>query len=555
VKKALGLVLCVVLAGALVTPTLLAKQRSDSQRYLVLAKRNASGKQVRTALRSLGARVVKRNTAIGLSTVVAGSNFASRARKTGVFTGVARDRVIGWAPRQLQKPSLETLYRRPAASRPSLKPRHHRGEDPLFRYQWNLRQVGAGPSSYEIEVGDPGVLVGVMDTGISEAHADIGKNFNEALSRNFTTDIPLVDGKCKNDPDKSCSDPANVDEGGHGTWVATTIAGARNHWGISGVAPGVTLVNLRAGQDSGFFFLQPTVDAMTYAGDNGIDIVNMSFFTDPWLYNCTDNPADSPQAQEEQRTIIEATQRAVTYARDREVTLITAAGNGFTDLGKPEKDTISPDFPPGQEYKRDIDNSCLTMPSEAEGVVVVSGTGPSGRKAFYSDYGTERVDVAAPGGDTFDTALPFPYNGALAAWTKISLREFGLLGKNGKPNAPDVIRRCRGKKPRRCSYWVFFQGTSIASPTAAGVAALIVSRFGQSDGAGGMTMAPAQVESILMNSASPHPCPEGGVQEYPRAAKMTRIPAKDLRAVCEGSDDLNGFYGHGIVNALEALEP
>ena len=52
-------------------------------------------------------------------------------------------------------------------------------------------------------------------------------------------------------------------------------------------------MNLRAGQDSGFFFLQPTVDALTYAGRNGIDVVNMSFFTDPWLYNCADNPADS----------------------------------------------------------------------------------------------------------------------------------------------------------------------------------------------------------------------------------------------------------------------
>jgi subtilisin family serine protease len=553
-RKAFGLVLCVVLAGALVTP-LDAKPGRSSQRYLVLAKRNASAAQVRSALKSLGARVVKRNAAIDLSTVVAGSDFASRARKTGVFTGVARDRVIGWAPRRLHKPSLETMGRRPAGPRAERQPRHHLGKDPLYRYQWNLRQIGAGPSSYEIELGDPGVLVGVIDTGISAAHADIGDNFNKALSRNFTTDIPSVDGGCKDERDKSCSDPATVDENGHGTWTSTVIGGALNRWGISGVAPGVTLVNLRAGQDSGYFLLQPTVDAITYAGDNGIDVVNMSFFVDPWLYNCTDNQADSEEDQLEQRTIIEATQRAVTYARDRGVTLITAAGNGFTDLGKPEKDTISPNFPPGNEYERDIDNSCLTMPAEAEGVVVVSATGPSGKKAFYSDYGTERVDVAAPGGDIFDTALPFPYNGALAGWTKIGLRESGFLKRDGRPNSSDVIRRCRGRKPRRCHYWVFFQGTSIASPLAAGVAALIVSRFGQSDGAGGMTMAPAQVESRLMDSATPHPCPEGGVQEYPRAARGRGIPAEDLRAVCEGSDEFNGFYGHGIVDALQALEP
>ena len=45
-------------------------------------------------------------------------------------------------------------------------------------------------------------------------------------------------------------------------------------------------MNVRAGQDSGYFFLGPTVDALTYAADAGIDVVNMSFYVDPWLYNC-----------------------------------------------------------------------------------------------------------------------------------------------------------------------------------------------------------------------------------------------------------------------------
>ena len=81
--------------------------------------------------------------------------------------------------------------------------------------------------------------------------------------------------------------------------------------GIAGVAPKVELVNLRAGQDSGYFFLQPTLDALTYAGDNGIDVVNMSFYIDPWLYNCRANPADSPAEQAQQRSIIDATQRAL----------------------------------------------------------------------------------------------------------------------------------------------------------------------------------------------------------------------------------------------------
>ena len=68
--------------------------------------------------------------------------------------------------------------------------------------------------------------------------------------------------------------------------MAGTVAAARNSFGIAGVAPDATLVNVRAGQDSGYFFLYETVAALVYAGDLGLDVVNMSFYTDPWLYNC-----------------------------------------------------------------------------------------------------------------------------------------------------------------------------------------------------------------------------------------------------------------------------
>ena len=68
--------------------------------------------------------------------------------------------------------------------------------------------------------------------------------------------------------------------------MAGTIAAALNGMGVSGVAPKVSLVNIRGGQDSGYFFLGPVAHALTYAGDKGIDVVNMSFYVDPWLYNC-----------------------------------------------------------------------------------------------------------------------------------------------------------------------------------------------------------------------------------------------------------------------------
>ena len=106
--------------------------------------------------------------------------------------------------------------------------------------------------------------------------------------------MPGIDGPCEY---AGCVDPADVDDNGHGTHVAGTIGAALNGFGVSGVAPDVDLVNVRGGQDSGYFFLGPVVNALTYSGDVGLDVVNMSFYVDPWLYNCEGGaPEDSPEA-------------------------------------------------------------------------------------------------------------------------------------------------------------------------------------------------------------------------------------------------------------------
>ena len=164
------------------------------------------------------------------------------------------------------------------------------------------------------------------------------------------------------------------------------------------MAPNVTLVNIRTGQDSGFLFLQPTVDALTYAANIGIDVVNMSYFIDPWRYNCAANPADSPTQQAEQRTIIEATNRALDYAYKHGVTLIGSAGNEHEDTGNPTTDSTSPDYPAGTNYTRSVDNSCVILPTEGNHVISVGATGPTTIKADYSNWGLEQTQVTAPGG-------------------------------------------------------------------------------------------------------------------------------------------------------------
>ena len=122
------------------------------------------------------------------------------------------------------------------------------------------------------------------------------------------------------------------------------MGAALNGFGIAGVAPNVTLVNIRAGQDSGFLFLQPTVDALTYAANIGIDVVNMSYYIDPWRYNCPSNPADSPTQQAEQRTIIEATNRALDLRLRSRRDADGSTGNEKKDTGNPPPDTTKPEL-------------------------------------------------------------------------------------------------------------------------------------------------------------------------------------------------------------------
>ena len=95
-----------------------------------------------------------------------------------------------------------------------------------------------------------------MDTGVQADHPDLQPQLRlRQRSRNFATDIPTdIDGR-PSASSPGCVDPVGIDDGGHGTHVAGTIAAALNGFGLSGVAPNVTLVDVRAGQDSGYFFL------------------------------------------------------------------------------------------------------------------------------------------------------------------------------------------------------------------------------------------------------------------------------------------------------------
>ena len=125
---------------------------------------------------------------------------------------------------------MEKAERNAAQGPRQVAPANAAAGEPLANLQWDMKMIGATPDgSYAVNPGNKGVLVGIIDTGIDGTHPDIAPNFNKPLSRNFTADIPDIDGPVR--ASKSCIDPADVDDDGHGTHVAGTIAAADQRLG------------------------------------------------------------------------------------------------------------------------------------------------------------------------------------------------------------------------------------------------------------------------------------------------------------------------------------
>ena len=96
-----------------------------------------------------------------------------------------------------------------------------------------------------------------------------------------------------------------------------------------------------------------------YAGDQQLDAVNMSFFADPWLFNCRND--------KEQKAIIQAISAAATYASSVASCWSRRPATTGIDLNHPTTDEISPDFPPGAAVTRPVNNNCVVLPDRASG--------------------------------------------------------------------------------------------------------------------------------------------------------------------------------------------
>ncbi|WP_406434266.1 S8 family serine peptidase [Streptomyces sp. NBC_00631] len=363
------------------------------------------------------------------------------------------------------------------------------GQEPLEADQWDLRTIGADKAAV-INPGSRSVTVGIIDTGVDDTHPDIAPNFSASQSAN------CVSGKA--DTTYGAWRPVDADHY-HGTHVAGEIAAARNGIGVAGVAPGVKVASITVAQPDStqLFYPESVVCAFVFAADHGIEITNNSYYVDPWLYNCMDDP--------DQRAIVDAVNRAQLYAQRKGTLNVASAGNSNDDLDAHAlTDVSSPDD--STAVTRTVDpHECFDVPTQLPGVVTVSAVGVDDTKSYYSSYGQGVIDVAGPGGDKYQI-----------------------------PDTPSKNGRVLSTLPN--GQYGFLQGTSMASPHVAAVAALLKSTHPHAT--------PARLLALLKAEADNPGCPAG-----PYDGDGDGV----VDATCVGGKHVNGFYGSGVVDALRAV--
>ena len=287
---------------------------------------------------------------------------------------------------------------------------------------WGLSAIGA-VEAQTVDVPRAAVTVAVMDTGIDPDHKDLKDRIDASRS------VGCQDNGIPN------QDPsAWKDDHYHGTHVAGTIAASHNGYGVDGVAPDATLIAIKTSNKAGSFYPEYVACAFDWAAEHNVDVSNSSYYMDPYAFWM---PNEASQAAG-----LEAASRAVRYSKEHGVVNFAAEGNSDDDHDNPTIDKDSPNDVEGAAVERNVAGGIDVPAMLNDSVLSVSalklptGADPATAKlerAGFSNYGKTSVDVAAPGQRIWST---------MPTWEKDP--PFGYLS-----------------------------GTSMASPHAAGVAALV----------------------------------------------------------------------------------
>jgi subtilisin family serine protease len=284
--------------------------------------------------------------------------------------------------------------------------------EPFEEAQGGLRSVRA-VEAWQAGATGRGVRVAILDTGIDPDNPDLAGQVDFARSASLVPEENLTDLN------------------GHGSHVAGIVAAARNGLGVAGVAPDATLIVVKVldrdayGDDFGI------LQGIRHAADAGAQVINMSL-EDRLEWG---SPAAGEAAM--------AFSRAVRYAHRKGALVIAGTGN---------------------DAESERTSGYTHLPAALPWVLGVSAVGPVNQRdfdafAFYSNFGSTLVDVAAPGGGlAFDPQrgpyIADPADLVLSTWSTHALPH----EVQGVPFGP--------------APWSYFAGTSMACAFASGVAAL-----------------------------------------------------------------------------------
>ena len=283
-------------------------------------------------------------------------------------------------------------------------------------FQWNMRITDTNDAWNQGRTGIPSVRVAIIDSGLDAYHIDQMGLIDTQRSFAF---VPSKTGP-----------PTWEDDNFHGTHVGGIVTS--NNFGTAGVAPNVTLVAVKVLDDKGEGSLGDVIAGIYYATGVGVQVINLSL------------GATFPK--NEAQGLVPAFNRAVNYAHSKGVFVVSATGNDGEDLQH--------------------NGNRISVPCETGVLSCASATGSLDLPAYYSNYGTNAVNTAAPGGD-FTQGLGMPLGGILSlcatrstepllAFCAATQTPFGFVGIN----------------------YVFAEGTSMAAPHISGLGALLDSQFG-----------------------------------------------------------------------------
>ncbi len=474
------------------------KAPSSSQSFLVLFSGGAIPANAEALVTSAGGKIAARYANVGAVLArSASASFASSLRGTAGIDAVGAVNAVHSA----LSPLMANTGHRPPHNPPPGP------GDPLSSRQWDMDQIHA-PQAHAISTGKKSVLVGFLDSGIDVTHPDLAGQVDASASASCLGGVV----------DTSPAIWAN-DIIGHGTFGAGIVAAAKNGIGTVGVAPGVKVSMVKVAVDDvndpnfGLVFPDAVVCGIDWAIAHNVDVLNASLTIDPFTAPiddifCSDQP--------DRAAIVQIVRTAILKAARKKLSVVAATGNFFDDLAH------LPGSKPGVQ--------CKVLPVSLPKVIGVSAVGYTQKLSWYSNYGFGGVDLTAPGGDNL---IPDQLvTDTTASGQILSTIPSGSLYYQGAADYDGQVQDCSSGT---CATYAYIQGTSEAAPHVAGVAALVISRFGK--------MAPDALLARLSLAATPLGCPPS-----PYDPGETGQPA-----TCKGPAFYNNFYGAGEVDALAVL--